>query len=72
MGVLLDIKGDIGEIKGTITGHAASIASQGVEVQKLQLAQAKQRGFVAAISAIGAFAGVAIGAAADYFSRGNH
>lgn len=79
MGVLLDIKGDIGELKGHVTGTQAALAAHIVDdqrltdsVQRLQLSQAKQRGFVTALSTIGAVIGAGLGAAVDYFSRGGH
>jgi len=77
--VLINMRGDLGRLEGKVDGHASTLATQKGEhdmlagtVQKIQLGQARQRGFVAAISTIGAVAGTALGAAVDYFSRGNH
>jgi hypothetical protein len=79
MGVLLDIKGDIGELKGHVTSTQSALAAHviddqrlGEAVQRLQITQAKQRGFVAALSTVGAVLGAGLGAAVDYFSRGGH
>jgi hypothetical protein len=77
--VLLNISKDIGEIKGTASATVATLhahieddKNMAEAIQKLNLAQARQRGFVAAISVIGAIAGAGLGAAVDYFSRGGH
>lgn len=77
--VLINMRGDLGRLEGKVDGHGATLVSQKTEhdalagtVQKIQLGQARQRGFVAAISTLGAVAGTALGAAVDYFSRGAH
>jgi len=84
MGVLLDIKGDLGELKGKFDTHAGAFAAHCVAddlresakveaIRRLELVNARQRGFVAAISAVGAIVGAGLGALADYLSRGgNH
>lgn len=81
MGVLLDIKQDVGELKGKLNAHIETFAVHVIsdkemcaDVRKLQLSQAKQRGFVAAVSVVGGLIGTGIGIAADYLARGggNH
>jgi len=81
MGVLLDIKQDMGELKGASVAHAQALAAHILDdrliaesVNKLQLSAAKQRGFVAAVSLVGGLIGTGIGIAADYLARGggNH
>lgn len=78
MGVLLDIRGDIGNLQGKFDSHVGAFKEHvmddkllGDSVQKLQLSAARQRGFVAAISTIGAVVGAGLGALADYLSRGS-
>jgi hypothetical protein len=78
MGVLIDIKGDIGKLEGKFDGHTAAFAAHCADdktisenVQKLQLSAARQKGFVAAISTVGAVLGAGLGALADYLSRGS-
>lgn len=78
--VLLGMKGDLGRLEGKIEGHGTTLATQKSEhdalagsVQKLQISQARQRGFVAALSTVGAVMGAGLGAAVDYFvARGGH
>jgi hypothetical protein len=74
--LLVNMRGDMGRLEGKMEGYTTTLATQKSDhdvlagsVQRLQLSQAKQRGFVAAISTVGAVAGAALGAAADYFSR---
>jgi hypothetical protein len=73
---LLKMGGDIGRLEGKLDGHMASMAAHVEDdervaeaVQKLQLSQARQRGFVAAISTVGAVAGATLGAAVDFLIR---
>jgi hypothetical protein len=77
--LLVNMRGDMGRIEGTVKGFGDKLAEHGIDnklrdasVQQLQLSQARQRGFVAAISTMGAVVGAGIGAAVDYLSRGNH
>jgi|HubBroStandDraft_3_1064219.scaffolds.fasta_scaffold121716_2 hypothetical protein len=80
--LLVNIKGDLGRVEGVVKGlgdnllaHVAddkiNLAAMTESVQKLQLSGARQKGFIAAISTVGAIVGAGIGAAADYFSRGH-
>lgn len=77
--VLINMRGDLGRLEGKVDGHGSALVAQKSEhdtlagtVQKIQLGQARQRGFVAAISTVGAVLGAGLGAAVDYFSRGSH
>jgi hypothetical protein len=77
--LLVNMRGDMGRIEGTVKGFGEKLAEHIVDdkllaasVHKLQLSQARQRGFVAAISTVGAVVGAGIGAVVDYFSRGSH
>jgi hypothetical protein len=77
--LLVNMRGDLGRVEGKVDGHSAALIAQKSEhdnlrdgVQRLQLAQARSRGFVAAISTVGAVVGAGLGAAVDYFSRGGH
>lgn len=67
--VLINMRGDLGRLEGKVDGHGEKLASHDIVVQKLQLSSARQRGFVAALSTIGAIVGAGLGAAADYWSR---
>jgi hypothetical protein len=80
--VLINMRGDLGRLEGkmdshvqTLTAHVAddkiTDAAALAALQTIQLSQARQKGFIAAISTIGAIIGAGIGAAADYFSRGH-
>ena len=75
--LLVNMRGDMGRIEGTVKGFGEKLTDHikddkdlTAAVQKLQLSQARQRGFVAAISTVGAVIGEGLGAAVDYFSRG--
>jgi hypothetical protein len=80
--VLINMRGDMGRLEGKLDGHAETLArhiedddrreiAKVEAIRKLELIHAKQRGFVAAISTLGAICGAVLGAAADYFSRGH-
>lgn len=77
--LLVNMRGDLGRLEGKFDGHAIAFKAHVEDdkaivesVQKLQIAAARQRGFVAAISTVGAVVGAGLGAAVDYFSRGGH
>lgn len=77
--VLMDIKESIGRLDGKVDSHSGQLAAHIADdkvlsesIQKLQISQARQRGFVAALSTMGAVVGAGLGAAVDYFSRGGH
>lgn len=65
-------KAHVEDDKVVAAAHLASVAAVANEVVKLKLSNARQRGFVAAISTVGAVVGAGLGAAVDYFARGNH
>lgn len=74
--VLINMRGDMGRFEGKLEGfglklsdHIEDDKKQAAALQAIQISQARQRGFVAAISTIGAILGAALGAVADYFSR---
>jgi|HubBroStandDraft_1064217.scaffolds.fasta_scaffold42255_2 hypothetical protein len=58
--------------KDTAAAHAASVATLASGIQKINISSARQRGFVTAIATVGGIIGTALGAAVDYFARGNH
>jgi hypothetical protein len=77
--LLVNMRGDLGRLEGKVDGHASKLSDHIEDdrrltdaVQKLQIGAARQRGFVAAISTVGAVIGAALGAAVDYISRGHH
>jgi hypothetical protein len=77
--LLMNMRGDLGRIEGVAKGTADRLAEHieddrrlSDSVQKLQIGAARQRGFVAAISTVGAVVGAGLGAAVDYISRGHH
>jgi hypothetical protein len=77
--LLVNMRGDLGRLEGKVDGHASKLSDHIEDdrrltdaVQRLQLSSARQRGFVAAISTVGAVVGAGLGAAVDYFARGNH
>lgn len=76
--VLINMRGDLGRLEGKVDGHAEKLASHIEDdkllessIQKLQISQARQRGFIAAVSTIGPVIGAGIGYAIDVFIRGN-
>lgn len=76
--VLLDLKGDLGEMKGTLAGqakafaeHVLSDAALAQDVQKLQLGAARQRGVIAALTTVGSVIGAGVGYAVELMTR-NH
>lgn len=81
--VLINMRGDLGRLEGKMDGHATTLATHIADdkvdnaaltaaLTKLQLSNARQRGFVAAISTVGAVVGAGLGAAVDFLARGNH
>lgn len=74
--LLVNMRGDMGRIEGTVKGFGENLSKHieddkdlSAAVQKLQISQARQRGFVAALSTVGAVVGAGLGAAVDYLSR---
>lgn len=66
--VLINMRGDLGRLEGKVDGHANTLkahvdddkvthAALVASVQKLQINQARQRGFVTAVSAVGGTVG---------------
>jgi hypothetical protein len=81
--VLINMRGDIGRLEGkvdsqkeTLVAHIKDDETHQAEmygsIRKLEMAGARQKGFVAAISTVGAVLGAGIGAVVDYVSRGHH
>lgn len=77
--LLVNMRGDLGRLEGKVDGHADKLSAHiqddkelTASVQKLQQSSDRQRGFMAAISTIGAVVGAGVGAAVDYISRGSH
>jgi hypothetical protein len=77
--VLINMRGDIGRLEGKMDGHAQKLTEHieddkilTAAIQKLQSANDRQRGFVAAIATIGAVMGAALGAIVDLVARGHH
>jgi hypothetical protein len=62
-------KAHVEDDKVVAAAHLASVATVADEVVKLKLSGAKQRGFVAAISTVGAVLGTGLGALVEYVSR---
>ena len=71
-GLSAAFKQHVQDDKDTAAAHLATVAALGGSIQKINLSNARQRGFVAAISTVGAVVGAGLGAAVDYFARGNH
>ncbi len=74
--VLINMRGDLGRLEGKVDGHAEKLSAHieddkamTAAVQKLQISQARQRGFVAALSTVGAVVGAGLGAAVDYWVK---
>ena len=79
MSVLLDVKQDIGALKQAQAGHSAWMdkhlkddAIIAASVQKLQLAHARQRGFISAVAAIGSALGAGLATVASKVFFGHH
>jgi len=78
--VLLDLKGTMGELKGTMSGHAKALADHvaadalmAKDIQSLQISSARQRGVLAALTTIGTVLGAGAGYAIDLLTmRGGH
>ncbi len=77
-GALISLRGDVGRLEGKFDGHVRALEALATEddkqkeaIQKIELVQARQKGFVAAVSTAGAIIGAGLGAVADYFSRRN-
>jgi hypothetical protein len=77
--VLLDLKGDMGEMKGTLVAqgkafadHIVADAMMAKDIGKLQQSNARQRGFLTALGAVGTALGAGVGYAVDILARGGH
>ena len=68
---LMNMRGDISRVEGKIDGHATTLkthiyddkvthAALVASVRDLQISQARQRGFITAVSAIGGTVGAAV------------
>lgn len=69
----------LGRIEQKIDGHAAQLAKHvaddavmAADIKTLQITQAKQRGFLTAISGVGTLIGAGVGYAIDLLARGGH
>lgn len=67
MEVLLELKGDIGGLKASSAGHSAWMAKHveddalmAADIKKLQLAHARQRGFLTAVTGIASAVGAGV------------
>lgn len=69
LGVLLEMKGDIGEIKSTGTTNAAAIAQHTLSIGELQQSHARLKGFAGALAVVGSVIGAVAGYAAEFFHR---
>jgi hypothetical protein len=76
--VLLEIKGDIGQLQSTaasnvkaLADHVAADAVMAGDIKRLQLGAARQRGFLTAITAVGTVVGAGVGYAIDLLARGH-
>lgn len=74
--LLVNMRGDLGRLEGKFDGHTVAFNAHVEDdkelnkaVQRLQISNARQRGFVAAISAVGAVMGAGLGVAADLIFR---
>lgn len=70
LSVLLDMKGDIGEIKSTGVSNATAILQHATSIGELQQSHARLKGFAGAFSVVGSIVGGMIGYAAEYFHKG--
>ena len=74
----MDIKEDIGQLQATAAANGKSFSEHVVadsfmaqDIKTLQLSQARQRGFLTAISAVGTVIGAGVGYAIDLLARGH-
>lgn len=79
MGVLLDIKSDIGALKQASSSHTAWMTkhveddkAMADDIRQLQLGVARQRGAVRVLAAVATAAGAAIGYFMDILLRQGH
>lgn len=77
--VLLELKGEIGELKGTMTSsnrafseHLLTDAAMAKDINSLQMNAARQRGIMAALTTVGTVLGAVIGYAIDAFALRGH
>ncbi len=75
---LMNMRGDISRVEGKIDGHSTTLkthisddkvthAALVASVRDLQISQARQRGFITGISALGGIIGTAITLGVKYF-----
>jgi hypothetical protein len=69
LSVLLDMKGDIGEIKSTGAANAAAIIQHTASIGELQQSHARIKGFAGALSVVGAVVGAAASYAVQFFHK---
>jgi hypothetical protein len=74
--LLVNMRGDLGRLEGKVDGHASKLSDHieddrrlTDDVRKLQIGAARQRGFVAAISTVGAVLGAGLGGLVDFMVR---
>jgi len=83
LGVLLDIREDLGIVKANGThiatqfkDHVAEVkaaaAMTASKIEKLQLGAARQKGVLAALTGVGSLLGAGAGYAIDFFTKGHH
>ena len=79
MSVLLDIKGQTGEMKAHIATTAEALQRHidddkvlGTAIQTLQLGAARQRGFLTALTSVGSVLGAGVGYLVERVMFGNH
>lgn len=75
---IAQVFGALGRIEQKIDGHTdwmrkhvADDAIMAQDIKSLQLSQARQRGFMTAISAVGTVIGAGVGYAIDLLARGH-
>ena len=74
---LINMRGDLGRLEGKVDGHGAALTAHAASdekiqtaaaeaISRLQLSQAKQRGFIAAVATIGGVIGAGIAPVIDW------
>lgn len=66
--VLLEMKGDIGEIKATSIASAAAVERHAASISELQMSHSRLKGVAAALGIVGSVGGSLLG---FLFHRGN-
>lgn len=72
MQVLLDIKGDVGALKGSSAMQLDGLKNHSERIGALEASNAKQKGFLTALTSVGSVMGAGVGYLIERVTFGHH